>query len=297
MSQREILVPGWSGGDKVEFSDFADSVDGGTELGAPHMGAWFEMNLSIPDTPLQALMEAAPGCEPERSMEEIQLIREAVVDCWTTLSTKDAFILNAYDSERLSYSKLGKRLGCSKSQAEREHKAAYARLAPLLRSQPVIQERYPALKPTTWEQAAADAVSYMRVVASTTLPVPFDEAINRGKHLLSLGWDAGTQLTDLLVSLGASAYSSLGVNDDDLYGSLVDLLVQRHHKYGPGNINEFKEYGLLVRMSDKVARIKNGSGDFEDDAFLDSYYDLVGYAAIAHMLANDTFNLPLENNS
>lgn len=253
---------------------------------------WME-DPSMPTTDMQALMEAAPGNEPAESREALQVFREAVADCLTVASFQDVFILNAYEAERLSYSQLATRLGCSKSQAEREHKKAHRNVASLMRSHPIIQERH-NLQPTTWNEAAADAVNYLSVVASTTLPVPFEEAIRRGKLILSAGWEeSGGELTVMLVALGASAYGAVQeatIDNDDI----IKLLVDRHTKYGVGNILEFREYGLLIRMSDKVARIKNGDADFEDDSYLDAFLDLVGYAAIAHMLDQDTFKLPLE---
>lgn len=287
MSLREIPVPGWSGEDYLGLEEH--------QARGAHMGGWFDNNARTPATPMQALMETAPGDEIARSAEEIQQIREAVVDCWQALDQKDSFILGAYDIERLSYSQLAERLGCSKSQAEREHKAAYARLAPFLKAHPIINERFTTLQPTTWNQAASDAVHYLAVKTHTTLPVPFEEAILRGKMILSSGWEeTGGRLTDTLIDLGASALGSLTASPDNIE-TITQLLCDRHAKYGQGNINEFKEYGLLVRMSDKVARIKNHDGANADEATIDACYDLVGYAAIAVMLERGTFTLPLED--
>lgn len=287
MSQREISLP-------QTISDPYD-VENVADLYKPRFGVWFEQP-GIPENPLQALMETPPGDSPERSKEEIQAVREAVAECMVSLDPKDVFIINSKDVELLSYRQLGDRLGCSKSQAEREHKAAYKRLATILQSHPIIQERHPALKPTTWEEAAATAVARLQHLSASTLTLPFDEGIARGKQLLAAGWDNLPALNQLIQHLGASAFGALAIesaSDNHAAEEVVSVLIDRHHKYGPNNIMEFTEYGLLIRMSDKVARIKNGSDDFEDETFRDAYIDMVGYAAIAYMLDNNLFLLPL----
>ena len=284
MANREISVPN-------TFKDPYDYDEPG-ELNAARMGIWFE-TPGIPETPLQALMEAAPGDTPERSREEIQEIREAVADCLAVVSDKDRFIIEAKDIEGLSYRKLAVRLGCSKSQAEREHKEAYTRLGRYLNAHPIIIERFPMLRPTTWDEAADYAVLELCRQANNLWLEnnTFEELIQRGKALLSAGWDNVPALNRILQQIGAESLRQMGVHQTKL---VVDTLIDRHHKYGPGNILEFEEYGLLIRMSDKVARIRNSDGiDFADEAAIDPYVDLVGYAAIAVMLATDTFKLPL----
>jgi hypothetical protein len=256
---------------------------------------WILADPAQPATDLQALMEAAPGFDPVESVAQLQVFREAVNDCFAALTQKERYVIEAKTMEGLSYSKLGTRLGCSKSQAERDHKSALNSLAPLVRSHPTIQERHwTYMEPTNWDTAAADAVNYLRVLSVTTLPKPLDESIAEGKEILSNGWeDSGGALTEVLLTIGATALNAIG-GDFITRTAIIDLLCERHSKYGAGNINEFREYGLLVRMSDKVARIKNGAGDFEDESTLDAWMDLVGYAAIAHMLSVSSFNLPLK---
>lgn len=59
-----------------------------------------------------------------------------------------------------------------------------------------------------------------------------------------------------------------------------EMLDSRHKKYGAGNIAEFGELGLLVRLSDKLARLKNNQEDFTDESVDDTVQDIVGYALI-----------------
>lgn len=143
----------------------------------------------------------------------------------------------------------------------------------------------------TWEAAAAVALE------SVTAYSP-DES---GDLMLDLAEiedeiagmrQNGPDLTSFM-SIGGLAYGRVPMSDR----SIVDLLARKQRDYGPGNILAFGEIGLMVRMSDKVARLQNllaredstGVAEPTEDAWL----DLVGYAVIARMLANDTFLLPL----
>lgn len=59
------------------------------------------------------------------------------------------------------------------------------------------------------------------------------------------------------------------------------MMESRHQKYGPGNIAEYGEQGLLVRLGDKYARLKNGlETDFADESVEDTVRDVVGYGLI-----------------
>lgn len=59
------------------------------------------------------------------------------------------------------------------------------------------------------------------------------------------------------------------------------IMHERGSKYGPGNIAEFGELGVLVRLSDKLARLRYASGkDFADEAARDAWMDIIGYGLI-----------------
>lgn len=66
----------------------------------------------------------------------------------------------------------------------------------------------------------------------------------------------------------------------DLLDDTEEMMLSRHKKYGAGNIAEFGELGLLVRLSDKLARLKNNQEDFTDESVDDTVQDIVGYALI-----------------
>lgn len=75
------------------------------------------------------------------------------------------------------------------------------------------------------------------------------------------------------------------------------LIVSKQHDYGHGNILAFGEYGVLVRCSDKLERLKNllkRGIEPENETVIDTWRDLVGYGLIALMLRNGVFTLPLK---
>lgn len=76
-------------------------------------------------------------------------------------------------------------------------------------------------------------------------------------------------------------------NIDDTVESLADMLAEKHHDYGESNLQTFGEYGILVRASDKVARLKNlveKPGEVKDETREDTWRDLAGYAIQALIL-------------
>lgn len=85
-------------------------------------------------------------------------------------------------------------------------------------------------------------------------------------------------------------------------GDVVDLLCKKHKDYGSGNINAFGEVGILVRVSDKIARLKHlytenvvriSMPSPENESIDDTWLDLAGYAILALMLRRGTFNTAL----
>lgn len=80
-------------------------------------------------------------------------------------------------------------------------------------------------------------------------------------------------------------------------------LAQKQHDYGHDNIDGgpgkgFGVRGILVRMSDKKARLDNlyrrGVRNALFETIEDTWLDLFGYSIIALMLLNNTFRLPLK---
>jgi len=81
-------------------------------------------------------------------------------------------------------------------------------------------------------------------------------------------------------------------------GELTAMVISKQHDYGHENILAFGELGVLVRVNDKIARLKNLLSPFgkklpKNESYEDSWRDLAGYAIIALMLDRNWFTLPL----
>jgi len=76
-----------------------------------------------------------------------------------------------------------------------------------------------------------------------------------------------------------------------------DVMMVKQRDYGPGNILDFKDYGVLVRANDKMARLRNlyTSGNAPaNETIDDSWLDLANYAVIAMMVRRGYWGLPME---
>jgi len=86
---------------------------------------------------------------------------------------------------------------------------------------------------------------------------------------------------------------------DKVLADLKTLMVGKQKDYGHLNITSFGKYGVLVRVSDKVARIQNlrlRGVTPENESVPDSWEDLVNYSIIWMMLDKNVFTLPLADN-
>jgi len=73
---------------------------------------------------------------------------------------------------------------------------------------------------------------------------------------------------------------------------VVKIIISKQHDYGHNNILVFKEQGLVVRLWDKISRLKNllwSGKEPKNESIEDTFTDIAGYAIIGLMLANGTF--------
>lgn len=80
---------------------------------------------------------------------------------------------------------------------------------------------------------------------------------------------------------------------------LIALMDERHQKYGSGNIDAFGLLGIVVRLSDKIERLKQWVSNpllhAPDESTEDTFKDMANYAIIGLMLIHGTWPpLPLE---
>jgi hypothetical protein len=67
----------------------------------------------------------------------------------------------------------------------------------------------------------------------------------------------------------------------------ASLLDRKHRDYGAGNISAFGEYGIMVRLSDKMERLKKlltNGGSPNNESIEDTYRDVSCYSIIALMV-------------
>lgn len=94
-----------------------------------------------PETPIEALMQAAPGEDIRESVEELQPFREAVANCIDQLNEQERFIIDAVNTEMISLEELGERLGVTKTHAWRLRNSAMDSLRKIMLQDPTVLER------------------------------------------------------------------------------------------------------------------------------------------------------------
>lgn len=150
-----------------------------------------------------------------------------------------------------------------------------------------------------WEQYLHRPTSFIEGLVLTRIRDGIDAMVDRGQDddIGDLAWVGSWAL---LAILDHEHYSSSSIS---VLGRIAAMAADKHHDYGQGNIERFGLQGVLIRMSDKVERLKNLSarangpvdpGPAVHESVADSWDDLVGYAIVGIMLLQGTFGLPLE---
>ena len=79
----------------------------------------------------------------------------------------------------------------------------------------------------------------------------------------------------------------------DVALQIAETVISKQHDYGQDNILAFRDRGLVVRLWDKVARLKNllwvMNEEPKNESIEDTFTDIAGYAIIGLMLKNNTF--------
>lgn len=98
------------------------------------------MRVDVPMTRAQALMESAPGEEPEVSHEDLADLRELLVDALDKLSPRDQYLVNAFVIRGLSVRRVASELGLAKSHVHRMKRRVMQALRNSLGDHPLVQE-------------------------------------------------------------------------------------------------------------------------------------------------------------
>lgn len=262
------------------------------ESSADLVGRFNPMYKSAPTNPMEALMLAAPGEPIEMSMAELLPIREAVADCLDKLSDQDRWVIDCLNSERVSLQELGDRLGVTKTQAWRLRNKAFENLKVIMLKNHLIRKKM-NMK-VTWDIAATHIV--MDMAMSSIQPCKSDHTILETERdrlsddMRNNDYRHSFKSFDIM-----SAEAINDLRDQEVWdsASMVKLLCSKQHDYGHGNINKFGMAGIIVRLSDKVERLKNlrtrGLTPEIKESEIDTLLDIVGYCVIGHMWNEGSF--------
>ena len=250
-----------------------------------------------PNTAMEALMLSFSDVI-EESVEELQPLREAVAMCIEQLDEQDQFIVNAVNSEFLSYEQLAKRLGVSKPHAWRLKNNAYAKLQQLLTMHPLIRKKVRVVE--TWEQSASQWVMHIASFATEEIETNNAKLMRLCESAKKCLFDSDDLPVSLLwTEIGIEAIQELRLRNCWDSGEMCNLLISKQHDYGHRNITAFGLRGVLVRLSDKIERLNNlksKKSKAKNESMLDTLRDIVGYCVIALMLNDETFDLELGDN-
>lgn len=99
-----------------------------------------------------------------------------------------------------------------------------------------------------------------------------------------------TELDSARVSVHLDKMNVFNADASEIYEELRNVLCSKQNDYGPGNINNAPGgpiNGLLVRMNDKMERLKNlmyNGAVAKNESIEDSFVDIANYAVIALMV-------------
>lgn len=244
-----------------------------------------------PETPLQALMEADFGKEPEESSEELEPYREIVSSAVEMLDGESRWVINAVYSEQLSLQKIADQLGVSKTHIFRIRNRALAMLKALLSTNMMIRER--VNMPTTWEDAAASWVDEL----ASYFADPESMDVNRVRQARDILFASEGTEQYAWPAIAYAAIAELRERGEWSNKHMTELLIAKQRDYGHQNILQGGLFGVAIRLSDKIERYANllnkAEGNPENEPIIDTLLDMVGYSVIAHMLMDGSFTLEL----
>jgi len=161
---------------------------------------------------------------------------------------------------------------------------------------------------THFEEAAKGALDKLMHQCASTLPdrkkfEPIETFLGkwiRTMDTTSSDHKTDTELATLVISrAGVEALHWFKQTDNPFNADdMVALICRKQHDYGHGNILNFGVIGIGVRICDKIARIKNlhqvaCKANPKNESLVDSYHDIIGYAVIALMVEQGSFELKL----
>ena len=167
--------------------------------------------------------------------------------------------------------------------------------------------------PQTWNEAAEIVVSEMILNANSSYIVGFTSTEERQEFILETFENVVEQVfqnktpqdeQSINTMWTAIAWSGLigyanetKVSVDEAGMHLLKTVIGKQRMYGHGNISRFGVPGLVIRLNDKLERLKNiqkHDGPVLFEPLNDTWLDICGYSVIAIMWLNGWFMLELD---
>ena len=157
----------------------------------------------------------------------------------------------------------------------------------------------PLIDTLTWNAAANEAVREMIERRSTgqsleTIRTFYDEMAARHQEpeidepIIAAMWSHfGSR---------CQASAALLSGESLLWSNVIDTVIKKQRDYGKENILRFGQFGLIVRVHDKLARLEHliaTGATPNNESRADTVLDLVGYAVLGVLLARNQFEYPL----
>ena len=167
--------------------------------------------------------------------------------------------------------------------------------------------------PQTWNEAAEIVISEMILNANSSYIIGFTSTEERQEFILETFENVVEQVfqnktpqdeQSINFKWTAIAWSGLigyanetKVSVDEAGMHLLKTVIGKQRMYGHGNISRFGVPGLVIRLNDKLERLKNiqkHDGPVLFEPLNDTWLDICGYSVIAIMWLNGWFMLELD---
>ena len=167
--------------------------------------------------------------------------------------------------------------------------------------------------PQTWNEAAEIVISEMMLNANSSYIIGFTSTEERQEFILETFENVVEQVfqnktpqdeQSIHFMWTAIAWSGLigyanetKVSVDEAGMHLLKTVIGKQRMYGHGNISRFWVPGLVIRLNDKLERLKNiqkHDGPVLFEPLNDTWLDICGYSVIAIMWLNGWFMLELD---
>ena len=156
------------------------------------------------------------------------------------------------------------------------------------------------MKVTNWNSAAFEAAREMVQRSSTACSIEqlrtfYDEMARRSTEPETDEAVTAAMWSEFGARCQASAPLLSG--ESISYTDVVHTVISKQRDYGKENITRFGQFGLIVRVHDKLARLEHliaNSSEPNHESQRDTVLDLIGYSILGIVFARSQFDLPLE---